>query len=286
MYQLAQQKQRRIDSNHRAPAREQSVDCSPGKRALTDSLQAGYMGEPDLYTRTIENAERELDALRSTATPNLVAIRRKRDLASLTKQVELASAAMQVRALILAANVHVYTLEAAATHADPRVVFLRNCLDRVVTRATKLGAYDGAMDMRPATYEDNSAKQNVAPPRHQHRDTTTQLSGAMPVQVRKDASNPKAGNTPQRMPMRTRTARTTTVAPVQRKSTGSAARANVQAVDVGRATKAPKTRAAPARGAKTKAETSAIKAASTPWSGGGRAQPVRAWADKGGVCTK
>ena len=30
---------------------------APGKRALTDSLRAGYMGEPDLYTRTIENAQ-------------------------------------------------------------------------------------------------------------------------------------------------------------------------------------------------------------------------------------
>jgi hypothetical protein len=133
VFQLARQHQRRIENSN--PTAVRTVDyapASPGKQALTDQQHGGSLGAPDHYNRAIDTTLRELDAIRTTALPNLVAIRRKTDRAPLTKQIELAKAAMQVRHMILCANAHVYALEKAATHDDPMVSFLRGLIENVV----------------------------------------------------------------------------------------------------------------------------------------------------------
>ncbi len=218
MFQLARQAQRRIENSNQTAVR--TVDyapASPGKQALTDQQHGNALGAPDYYRVAVDSALREIDALRTTALPNLVAIRRKKDLAPLTKQIEVAKAAMRVRHMILSANAHVYALEFAATHTDPMVTFLRERITRVVARATKLGAYDGALDMRPPQYVDDSAKKLAGGNTHKVTLATTppppvhesSFAPTKPAEIRRAAGNPKSGNTPARVPLRSRTARGT-----------------------------------------------------------------------------
>lgn len=202
MFQLAPQKQRRIDAHVRAPAVQHDLHTA-GKQALTDSLYPRSLGEPDFYGNAVNNALRELDAIRATALPNYVAIRRKHDLAPLTKQIELAKAAMQVRHMILTANAHVYRLEHSQTYKNPMVAFLRARIERVVARATKLGVYDGALDMRPRAYVEPkglsaASKQSMTltakPTNHApHAPADKPFAGAITAKVTKPS--PKAGNT-------------------------------------------------------------------------------------------
>jgi len=206
MFQLARQNQRRADIATRAPAVEYMPAHTVGKQAFTDNLHAKNLGEPDFYQRAVDSALRELDAVRHTALPNYVAIRRKQDLAPLAKQIELAKAAMQVRYMIESANKHVFLLEAAETYKNPMVAFLRAHLDRAVARATKLGVYDGAMDMRPRRYVDDSALKvnscTIAVTLNRNGSTNdTKVATTVPsLASPKPAANPKAGNTPRRIP--------------------------------------------------------------------------------------
>src|SRR5204863_4824955 len=98
---------------------------------------------------------------------------------------------------------------AAETYKNPMVAFLRSRIDRAVSRATKLGVYDGAMDMRPRRYVDDSALKvnscSIAVTLNKNGSTN---DAPMPVAgpsiasaasaPRKPAANPKAGNTPSR----------------------------------------------------------------------------------------
>jgi hypothetical protein len=228
MFQLAQQKQRRVD-HYRAPAIQHEVAHTPGKQALTDSLQAKRLGEPDYYNRAVDNALRELDAIRKTALPSFVALRRNKDLAPLAKQIELAKSAMQVRHMILTANAHVYALEHSETYKNPMVTLLRQRIDRVVTRATKLGIYDGALDMRPRAYSDNNVLMinscqialGLSPTGAR---TKPKAPGMLPAVAasaarEKQAPSPKTGNTPVgRLP---RVARGTSAPPTRTTGSGS-----------------------------------------------------------------
>jgi hypothetical protein len=164
---------------------------TPGKRALTDTMNAGYLGEADYYTRAVDSAMRELDAIRSTVLPAYVAIHRKQNVPPLAKQIELANAAMRVRHMILSANAHVFALEQAATHRDPMVLWLRARIERVVAQATKLGIYQDAMDMRPRRYVEDiklpppSIKRTPsAPPTRKPANTTlAPAAAASPIKV-------------------------------------------------------------------------------------------------------
>ncbi len=155
MYQLARRSDRAIQHRGAAPAIDRSPAMPPGKHALTDEMNAGHLGEPDYYSRAVDSAMRELDALRATVLPAYVTIRRKQNVAPLARQIELANAAMRVRHMLLTANAHVVALEKAATHRDPMLVWLRARIERVVLQAMKLGVYDDAMDMRPRRFVDD-----------------------------------------------------------------------------------------------------------------------------------
>lgn len=200
MFQLARQNQRHNDVA-RARSVDRTIDRSPamepGKRAITDGLNAAYNGTPDYYTRAVDSAIRELDAIRTTALPSYVAIRRKQNVNAMTKQIELTKSAMQVRHMILCANNHVYALEKAATHKDPMVLWLRARMDRVVAQAMKLGCYADAMDMIPQRFIDDTKQKNAAKKTqnvnvkitHQPPPVTqTTLSSTAAAQVRKPAN--------------------------------------------------------------------------------------------------
>jgi hypothetical protein len=156
MYQLAQQKVRR--PYHQHPMRTVEYARPVGKTSLTQGTSSGGLGTPDYYTRAIESAMREIVAVRNNALPALVAVRRNRELASLATQIELARVALQVRYLLLAANTHVVALEKAQSHKGPMVRWLRVQLDRMITRSSKLGAYDNAEDMRPQRFIEPKAR--------------------------------------------------------------------------------------------------------------------------------
>ena len=253
MFQHARQNQRRYDNSLQTSARAVEHSATPGKQSCIQQLHQGGLGAPDFYNQAIDSALRELNAIRHTALPNLVAIRRKKDLAPLTKQIELAKAAMQVRNMILSANAHVFALESAAVHTDPMVTFLRERMERVVLRATKLGVYDGALDMRPSKYvDDTSLKQGggnhklpfaKTPPPPVHEGS---FAPTKPAEIGRAAGSPKSGNTPARTTLRTArgtgsvaTAKAAPIAAksnpapvrtIQRKSTGGAVQADAPTV--------------------------------------------------------
>lgn len=163
MFQLARQAQRRHESNvSRSVTYARDAEISaPGKQAMTDNLRGPSVGTPDHYQIACDHAQRELDAVRHTALPNYVSIRRKSNMDPIAKQVELAKAAMQVRHLIHTANKHVLALEKSETYADPIVRWLRARIETVFAKAAKLGCYDGAMEMRPARFVDDSKPKSI-----------------------------------------------------------------------------------------------------------------------------
>jgi hypothetical protein len=148
MFQLA----RRVAHSSAANQTHEVAAAAAGKRTQAETAHGPALGEPDYYNAAIDSAMRELDALRATALPAYVAIRKRTDLAPLKKQIELVRAALQVRHLIAACNKHIYALEFAQWFADPMVRFLRARLDVAVLRAVKLGVYDDARELLPERY--------------------------------------------------------------------------------------------------------------------------------------
>jgi hypothetical protein len=180
---------------------------APGRHVLPETQTAGYIGEPDYYTRAVDSALRELEAIRSTVLPSYVAIRRKQDLTPLAKQIELAKSAMQVRHMILCANAHVHALEKAATHKDPMVLWLRARIDHVVARATKLGVYADAMEMRPQRFVDDTKMKSPSVTQKSDGKITHQpppvtestLASTKPAAIRKPANTPPPASPRQRL---------------------------------------------------------------------------------------
>jgi len=197
MFQLARQAQRRHESNVTRTvsyARDAEI-AAPGKQALTDNLRGPSAGRPDHYQIARDSALRELDAVRHTALPNFVSIRRKSNMDPIAKQAELAKAAIQVRHLIHTANRHVVALEKGESYADPMIRWLRARIESVFAKAAKLGCYDGAMEMRPARFVDDSKPKSTCTIELKlHREKPTHV-----VAASKDStlgkSNPKEGNT-------------------------------------------------------------------------------------------
>lgn len=243
VFKLAQQKQRQYDVV-RAPVAERMSTFAVGKHTLVQQEQSKTVGEPDFYTRAVESAMREIDAVRSTSLPAYVSVRRKKDIAPLTKQIALARAAMQVRHMILSANAHVFALEKAATYDNPMVMWLRTKLDLIVTRASKLGVYDGALDMKPQPFIEEKPKQKGSAQKvskktdHKVAVHESSVTPTGPAKVTKPANTRPAAASRTRLATGTRaptparysrpTAATRTV--VQRKATSAASRTNVHAV--------------------------------------------------------
>ncbi len=164
----------------RAPAVRREPDVSVGKRTLTAELEAGHLGTPDFYTRAIENALRELAAVRSRALPAFVAVLRRTDLAPLAREIERTRVALQVRHLLRCANASIHALELAATARDSMLEYLRESLDTLVARATALGVYRDALDQRPRRAVDDDkphvATHSVKPKRTRHQPPVTRSS--------------------------------------------------------------------------------------------------------------
>lgn len=169
MFQLAKPKQRHHESAvaRRDPAPARAPAFAPGKRTLAEKPHHPTLGEPDFYGQAVDSALRALDAIRSTALPAYVAVRKKQDLSPLKKEIELVRAALVVRQMMLAANTHVAALEHAETYVNPMVRYLRARLDRLVVLASRLGVYDNAQEMKPA--------RNVEPPKRSY-DAVLRLS--------------------------------------------------------------------------------------------------------------
>lgn len=188
MLKLARQPSRSLEPV-RAPAIAREPDVSVGKRSLTAALEAGHLGTPDFYTRAIENALRELDAVRSRALPAYVSVLRRTDLAPLAREIERTRVALQVRHLLRCANASIHALEAAAPGRDSMVEHLRETLDALVARATAIGVYRGAHDERPRRADEDPPRvpktQSVKPKRTRHKPHATRSSTAptQPAQI-------------------------------------------------------------------------------------------------------
>jgi hypothetical protein len=153
LYQRANQKQRQVEVSQAKRIAIEPALSTAGKRTLT---QEQTYGAPDLYTRAIQSARRDLRAVRTTVLPLFIKTLRDKTLEPLTMQTQLATVAMQVRHLLMTANQHVNALEKAAPYRDPMVLFLRHDVDTLAARAGKLGVYRGAEDMIPRRHVDET----------------------------------------------------------------------------------------------------------------------------------
>lgn len=181
MLKLARQRQHAIEPA-RAPSVAPAREMAAGRTALTDYLPTKNIGEPDHYTRAVQNAERELAAVRTTALPAYVAVVRRKDLDPLALEIERTRAALRVRHLLACANQHVYALESAAVHRDPMIAFLRAQLDSLAARATKLGVYAGAENQLPKRYTEIKLTPLSVSPRQRKRRARRRLRPLGPLQ--------------------------------------------------------------------------------------------------------
>lgn len=156
MLQHARRGKQHVAPDHSLDQVRRTASASAGKRTLTEALSVAHS---DPYKATVTAAKREIDAARAVALPAYIAARRDRSLAPLDKEREVTRTAILLRHMLMTANQHVRVLEKAKTFPDPMVTYLREAIDAVIARATKLGAYKGVEDLVPRPHVDEPSQE-------------------------------------------------------------------------------------------------------------------------------